>query len=123
MRSSAAFGTIHCFARYYEVSRLVFPGALEHFTYRIGGDKVVADPDDVKLNSVVLGKAIGKPRLRATARVLPKYRPQQTLVFPASAKQLLLLELLALGAHLSVSDLAALPLPIDQEVENAEADR
>lgn len=100
-----------------EVSRLDFPGALEHFTYRLDGEEVLADPKDVECIAGAVGKALGKPKLRATARVLPKYPHSKTLVFPAAAKQLLLLELLALCANLSAGDLATLPPPVDLQLQ------
>lgn len=100
-----------------EILRFTFAGALPHFFYRLEGDEVLAAPVDIDKVLAAIGKAIGKPRLRATPKRLPNGGSQGTLMLPASAKQALLLELLALAANLSAGDMAALPPPIDVQLQ------
>lgn len=96
-----------------QVCRLTFPGSLSHFTYDVDGDEVLASDAQVALVCAAVARAIGRKQLRPTARRLRGLEGQETLVLPAKAKQGLLLELLALAANLSASDLAHLPPPVD----------
>lgn len=100
-----------------QVTRFTFAGALPHFCYPLEGDEVLAPPEDVEKVVAAIGRAIGKPRLRAIPKRLPNHGSQETLMLPASAKQATLMELLALAANLSTGDLEALPPPIQLQLQ------
>lgn len=103
-----------------DISCLNFKGALPHFTYRSGVDEVIANQPDIDAVTKAMAVAIGKPRLRARATVQRKYKGQLTLVLPPAAKQACLMELLALAANLSSTDLAALPPPVQVQGRDLE---
>ena len=66
--------------------------------------------DKVVVGSI--GKSIGNPRLRVTAKRLRGLEGQLTYVLSSAAKQALLLEMAALLGNLSEADLQPLP-PVD----------
>jgi len=92
-----------------EVARLV---TSKFFTYRLDGDEILLDPDQLKIVVGAIGKAIGNERLRVSTKRLSGLEGQFTMSLSAAAKQALMLEMAALLANLSGSDLDKLP-PVD----------
>jgi hypothetical protein len=83
-----------------------------YFTYELDGDEIILDEQRLKVVVGSIGKTIGNPRLRVTAKRLRGLEGQLTYVLSAAAKQALLLEMAALLGKLSAADLQALP-PVD----------
>jgi hypothetical protein len=104
-----------------QISRFTFAGAVPHFFYPLEGDEILAAPAEVEKVVAAIGRAIGKPRLRAIPKRLPNRGSQETLMLSASAKQATLMELLALTANLSAGDLEALPPPIQLQLQQLES--
>lgn len=92
-----------------EVARLV---TSKFFTYRLDGDEILLDPDQLKIVVGAIGTAIGNERLRVSTKRLSGLEGQFTMSLSAAAKQALMLEMAALLANLSGSDLDKLP-PVD----------
>lgn len=92
-----------------EVARLV---TSKFFTYRLQGDEILLDPDQLKIVVGAIGKAIGNERLRVSTKRLSGLEGQFTMSLSSAAKQALMLEMAALLANLSGSDLDKLP-PVD----------
>lgn len=102
-----------------EISKFNFEGALAHFTYCQEGDEVLVRQDELDAVTGAIGASIGIPHLRARPMLHAK-RHITTLVLPAAAKQACLMELVALIAHLSAEDMAALPPPLDVQARALE---
>jgi hypothetical protein len=83
-----------------------------YFTYELDGDEIILDEQRLKVVVGSIGKTIGNPRLRVTAKRLRGLEGQLTYVLSSAAKQALLLEMAALLGKLSAADLQALP-PVD----------
>jgi hypothetical protein len=83
-----------------------------YFTYELEGDEIILDEQRLKVVVGSIGKSIGNPRLRVTAKRLRGLEGQLTYVLSSAAKQALLLEMAALLGNLSEADLQPLP-PVD----------
>lgn len=101
-----------------EISRLVFDGSARYFTYPVSGDEVVATDEDLAAVCVAIAKSIGRRTVRAVPKRLRGLEAQETLVLPTPVKQALLMELLAIAANLTASDLERLPEPIEVRQAN-----
>lgn len=89
-----------------EISRLT---TSMNLTFHYEGDDVVVHDDQLKTVAGSIGKAIGNPRLRVCAKRLPGLQGQITLVLSQPAKRALLVEMAALLANLSGTDVEGLP--------------
>lgn len=92
------------------IGKFNFPGTLSYWTYREGGDEVIATKEQLDAVLKAVRSATGRPSLRASERGKNGF---VTLCLPGPAKTALLLEMLAQGAQLSAHDVAALPPPLD----------
>lgn len=106
--------------RYYHLVRALLNGDIQkmliagpqHFTYRVEGDEVVANDEDLAVVVGSIKAAIGFKRLRLSAQRFPNIG-LEVLSVSSAAKKALLLELIANLAHLSSADLVNLPHPLD----------